>query len=95
MGRLLLGHIVKMPAFPREFWLYTSFMFLVEFGCALLGAASPKLMEIAICQDYKLDRLPSMTADADCKSKEVQTQLAFVLTVVSTCSVLAGKHIQN
>lgn len=70
-------------------------MFLVEFGCALLGAASPRLMELAICQDYQRESLSSTPVEMDCKSKEVQTKLALVLTVVSTCSVLAGRHIRE
>lgn len=70
-------------------------MFLVEFGCALLGAASPRLMEMAICQDYHRISLSSPTMELDCKDKEVQIKLAFMLTVVSTCSVLAGRLIRE
>ncbi|TGJ85661.1 hypothetical protein E0Z10_g3128 [Xylaria hypoxylon] len=76
-----------------DFWLCTTLMFLVEFGCAVLGAPSPKLLEIVVCRDYYRQN-GTTSAEEDCKIQEVQAQLGFVLTVLSTCSVLAATLMQ-
>lgn len=67
-------------------------MFLVEFGCAVLGAPSPRLLEIAICRDYYSHQKARISAE-DCKIQEVQVQLGFVLTALSTYSILAGQSL--
>ncbi len=76
--------------FSMGFWLCTTLMFLVEFGCAVLGAPSPKLLEIVVCREYYRGSDNTLTQQ-DCKIQEVQAQLGFVLTVLSTCSILAGQ----
>ncbi|KAI3316738.1 major facilitator superfamily domain-containing protein [Xylariaceae sp. AK1471] len=88
-----LSFICRIPSgwFTVDFWLCTTLMFLVEFGCALLGAPSPRLLEIAICRDYYRTNSVTLIQEEDCKTQEVQLKLGFVLTVLSTCSILAGK----
>ncbi|KAI0202877.1 major facilitator superfamily domain-containing protein [Astrocystis sublimbata] len=76
-----------------DFWLCTTLMYLVEFGCALLAAPSPRLLEIFVCQEYYRDNERAST-QRDCKIQEVQIQLGFVLTVLSTCSVFAATLMQ-
>ncbi|KAI8630194.1 hypothetical protein F5Y19DRAFT_474578 [Xylariaceae sp. FL1651] len=65
-------------------------MFLVEFGCAVLGAPSPRLLEIAVCRDYYRVTPSVSVQQEDCKVQEVQVRFGFVLTVLSTCSILAA-----
>ncbi|KAI0909268.1 major facilitator superfamily domain-containing protein [Ustulina deusta] len=79
--------------FSMGFWLCTTLMFLVEFGCAVLGAPSPKLLEIVVCREYYRGSDNTLTQQ-DCKIQEVQAQLGFVLTVLSTCSILAATLMQ-
>ncbi|KAI8951737.1 major facilitator superfamily domain-containing protein [Xylaria longipes] len=79
--------------FSVDFWLCTTLMFLVEFGCAVLGAPSPRLLEIVVCNDYYRHNVNAPT-QGDCKIQEVQLQLGFVLTVLSTFSVLAATLMQ-
>ncbi|KAI1127256.1 major facilitator superfamily domain-containing protein [Nemania abortiva] len=76
-----------------DFWLCTALMFLVEFGCALLGAPSPRLLEMAVCRDY-YQKSENVSSPHDCKTQEVQIRLGFVLTVLSTCSILAATLMQ-
>lgn len=76
--------------FTLDFWLCTCLMFLVEFGCAVLGAPSPRLLEIVVCREYYQQIGGSLTQQ-DCKIQEVQERLGFVLTFMSTCSILAGQ----
>ncbi|KAJ8132245.1 hypothetical protein O1611_g1377 [Lasiodiplodia mahajangana] len=76
-----------------DFWLCTALMFLVEFGCAILGAPSPRLLELAVCRDY-YQKNNIILNSRDCKVPEVQLRLAFGLTVLSTCSVLVATLMQ-
>ncbi|KAI1350597.1 major facilitator superfamily domain-containing protein [Xylaria sp. FL0043] len=79
--------------FTVDFWLCTTLMFLVEFGCAVLGAPSPRLLEIVVCREY-YEKHGNTTIHQDCKTQEVQARLGFILTVLSTCSVLAATLMQ-
>ncbi|KAI0481806.1 major facilitator superfamily domain-containing protein [Xylaria cf. heliscus] len=79
--------------FTVDFWLCTTLMFLVEFGCSVLGAPSPRLLEIVVCEDYYRKNDNTLT-QGDCKIHEVQAQLGFTLTVLSTFSVLAATLMQ-
>ncbi|KAI0111105.1 major facilitator superfamily domain-containing protein [Nemania sp. FL0031] len=76
-----------------DFWLCTALMFLVEFGCAILGAPSPRLLEMVVCRDY-YQKNGIISNSQDCKVQEVQMGLGFVLTVLSTCSVLVATLMQ-
>lgn len=67
-------------------------MFLVELGCAVLGAPSLRLLEIAVCRDY-YSHQKGTTPAQDCKIQEVQMQLGFAITALSTCSILAGQSL--
>ncbi|KAI1029832.1 hypothetical protein LB503_008111 [Fusarium chuoi] len=79
--------------YPISFWLCTLLLFLVELGCAILAAPSPMLLETAVCRHhFEKDRqlLNEEPTDEFCRSKEVQVHFAFVITVLSTLSTLAG-----
>ncbi|KAI0440334.1 major facilitator superfamily domain-containing protein [Xylaria telfairii] len=79
--------------FSVDFWLCTTLMFLVEFGCAVLGAPSPRLLEMVVCEDYYRNNSDAPT-QGDCKIQEVQVKLGFLLTLLSTFSVLAATLMQ-
>ncbi|KAI0521649.1 major facilitator superfamily domain-containing protein [Xylaria bambusicola] len=79
--------------FTADFWLCTILMFLVEFGCAVLGAPSPRLLEIVVCREYYDENGGSLT-QRDCKIQEVQMRLGLMLTVLSTCSIFAATLMQ-
>ncbi|KAI0975626.1 major facilitator superfamily domain-containing protein [Xylaria arbuscula] len=68
-------------------------MFLVEFGCAVLGAPCPKLLEIIVCRKYYQDNGNAFIQQA-CKMREIQVRLGFVLTVLSTCSIFVATLMQ-
>ncbi|KAI1358088.1 major facilitator superfamily domain-containing protein [Xylaria arbuscula] len=84
---------VQQGWFTLDFWLCTWLMFLIEFGCAVLGAASPRLLEIVVCREYYQGSGDSLIQQ-DCKTQQVQERLGFVLTVMSTCSILAATLMQ-
>ncbi|KAK2591796.1 hypothetical protein QQS21_010497 [Conoideocrella luteorostrata] len=72
-------------------------LFLVEFGSAILGAPSPRLLEIAVCRDYFAREGQFYDQDPPedvCKISEVQLQLSWLLTVLSTLSVFAATLMQ-
>ncbi len=79
------------------FWSYTLIMFLIAFGCAVIGPASPRLIEMAVCRQYFEDHDPSAISPGRdipeelCKSEEVQRSFTFMLTVLSTCTNLIGQ----
>lgn len=74
-------------AYPRDFWLLCALLFLMELGCSLLGASSLRLIEMAICRHhFRRDPIES-----ECRNPEVQIQLAYLFTALSTCSILVGK----
>ncbi|KAI0423537.1 major facilitator superfamily domain-containing protein [Xylaria sp. FL1042] len=79
--------------FTIDFWLCTTLMFLVEFGCAVLGAPSPRLLEIVVCREY-YEENGNTSIQQDCKTQEVQARLGFLLTVLSTCSILVATLMQ-
>ncbi|KAI1754231.1 major facilitator superfamily domain-containing protein [Xylaria castorea] len=93
MANILFLHRIQNGWFSIDFWLCTLLMFLVEFGCAILGAPSPRLLEMVVCEDYyrKNGNTPTQ---GDCKIQEVQVQLGFLLTALSTLSVLAATLMQ-
>ena len=79
--------------YPINFWLCTLLLFLVELGCAILAAPSPMLLETAVCRHhFEKDKqlLNGEPTDEFCRSNEVQVHFAFVITVLSTLSTLAG-----
>ncbi|KAK5626751.1 hypothetical protein RRF57_002467 [Xylaria bambusicola] len=84
---------IRHEWFTADFWFCTALMFLVEFGCAVLGAPSPKLLETIVCREYYHENGGSLTQQ-DCKIQEVQTRLGVVLTVLSTCSIFAATLMQ-
>ncbi|KAH7164100.1 hypothetical protein DER46DRAFT_684113 [Fusarium sp. MPI-SDFR-AT-0072] len=84
--------------YHMNFWLCTLLLFLVELGCAILAAPSPMLLETAVCRHhFEKDRrfLNGEPTDEFCRSKEVQVHFAFVITVLSTLSTLAGMQNHN
>ncbi|KAI1739703.1 major facilitator superfamily domain-containing protein [Xylaria scruposa] len=93
MANVLFLHRIRNGWFSVDFWLCTMLMFLVEFGCAILGAPSPRLLEMAVCEDYYRNTGNAPTL-RDCKIQEVQIQLGFLLTALSTFSVLAATLMQ-
>ncbi|KAI0532100.1 major facilitator superfamily domain-containing protein [Xylaria digitata] len=93
MANIDLMRQIRGEWFTTDFWLCTTLMFLVEFGCAVLGAPSPRLLEIVVCRDY-YRKNGNTSTEKDCKIQEIQTQLGFVLTVLSTCSILAATLMQ-
>ncbi|KAI0873288.1 major facilitator superfamily domain-containing protein [Hypoxylon argillaceum] len=93
MANVFCSRQVQNGWLTIDFWLCTMLMFLVEFGCAVLGAPSPRLLEMIVCREY-YQRSHSTPTSEDCKIKEVQVQLGFVLTVLSTCSILAATLMQ-
>lgn len=90
MANLSFLRRIRDGWFSVDFWLCTTLMFLVEFGCAVLGAPSPKLLEMVVCEDYYRNNTDTPT-QGDCKVQEVQVKLGFLLTLLSTFSVLAGR----
>ncbi|QGI64874.1 hypothetical protein CEK27_008845 [Fusarium fujikuroi] len=92
------GYASGFQQYPINFWLCTLLLFLVELGCAILAAPSPMLLETAVCR-YHFEKgrqlLNGEPADEFCRSKEVQVHFAFVITVLSTLSTLAGMQDQN
>ncbi|KAI0857414.1 major facilitator superfamily domain-containing protein [Xylaria cubensis] len=93
MATAMFLHRIRNGWFSIDFWLCTMLMFLVEFGCAILGAPSPRLLEMAVCEDYYRNNSNTPT-QGDCKIQEVQLQLGFLLTALSTFSVLAATVMQ-
>ncbi|KAI1298070.1 major facilitator superfamily domain-containing protein [Xylaria venustula] len=93
MADIALIHQTWRRWLTLDFWLCTTLMFLVEFGCAVLGAPSPRLLEIIVCQKYYQDN-GNAFIQQDCKTQEIQVRFGFVLTVISTCSVLAATLMQ-
>ncbi|KAI1060691.1 hypothetical protein LB506_007401 [Fusarium annulatum] len=84
--------------YPINFWLCTLLLFLVELGCAILAAPSPMLLETAVCRHhFEKDKqlLNGEPTDEFCRSNEVQVHFAFVITVLSTLSTLAGMQNHN
>jgi hypothetical protein len=79
-----------------DFWWYTIIMFLVTFGCAVLGAPSPRLLEMAVCRQYLEDHNPAAIPsngdipESSCKSEEIQRSFTFLLTMLSTSTNLVG-----
>ena len=87
---------VGSKTYSLEFWLHTSMTFLVGLGCAVLGAASPRVLEMAICRHYFRHHDPSSIPsdgnipESSCKIKDIQASFTFMMTAVSTCTNLAG-----
>lgn len=79
-----------------EFWLCCSLMFLVQLGCAILGAPSPKLLEMSVCREYlknhEPDSIPSdgNIPESTCKTDVIQGQFVFLLTAISALTNLVG-----
>jgi hypothetical protein len=95
-----IDYIRGFQQYHMNFWLCTLLLFLVELGCAILAAPSPMLLETAVCRyHFEKDRqlLNGEPTDEFCRSKEVQVHFAFVITVLSTLSTLAGmqNHISS
>ena len=93
-----IDYIKGFRQYPMNFWLCTLLLFLVELGCAILAAPSPMLLETAVCRHhFKKDRqlLNGEPTDEFCRSNEVQVHFAFVITVLSTLSTLAGMQNHN
>ncbi|KAI1419203.1 major facilitator superfamily domain-containing protein [Xylaria sp. FL1777] len=93
MANIPIIRQIRRGWFTVDFWRCTTLMFLVEFGCAVLGAPSPRLLEIVVCREYYRENGNDLTHQ-DCKIQEIQARLGFVLTVLSTCSVLAATVMQ-
>lgn len=88
-----INYVRGFRQYPMNFWLCTLLLFLVELGCAILAAPSPMLLETAVCRHHvenKGQPLNGEPTDEFCRSKEVQVHFAFVITVLSTLSTLAG-----
>ncbi|KAI3584598.1 hypothetical protein IWW34DRAFT_800568 [Fusarium oxysporum f. sp. albedinis] len=93
-----MDYIKGFRQYHVNFWLCTLLLFLVELGCAILAAPSPMLLETAVCRHhFEKDRqlLNGEPTDEFCRSNEVQVHFAFVITVLSTLSTLAGMQNHN
>lgn len=93
-----MDYIKGFRQYHVNFWLCTLLLFLVELGCAILAAPSPMLLETAVCRHhFEKDRqlLNGELTDEFCRSNEVQVHFAFVITVLSTLSTLAGMQNHN
>ncbi|KAJ2895032.1 uncharacterized protein MKZ38_006987 [Zalerion maritima] len=83
--------------YPKNFWLGCAVLLLVEFGCSILGAPSPRLLEEAVCREYFRDSDELSHGDpteAACKQPEVQVQLGFLITALSVASIIAATAMQ-
>jgi hypothetical protein len=93
------GHVAAIIAhwrhYGRDFRLCALVLFLVELGCAILGAPSPQLLEMAVCRRYfgaSQLSADTITLTDRCKLPEVQVQLSIVLATLSSLSMLAGEE---
>jgi hypothetical protein len=89
---------VKVHLWIRSsnFWSCSVVLFLLQLGRAVLGAPSPRLLEMAVCRQYFESHDPKgIPPDGNmrksiCKGPETQRTFVFMLSAISTCTNLAG-----
>lgn len=88
---------VGTKKYSLDFWSCSLIMFLVELGCAILGAPSPRILEMAACRQYFEHHDPKAIPsngnipESDCKNAQIQHSFTFMMTVLSTCTSLTGE----